>query len=118
MINLGGDASTLQVEGREHVAVYRAMLERDGKRVRSRHHRMFCRECGSHLWAAHEAWPDLVHPVASAIDTPLPPAPAHVHMMLGSKASWVPDEVRPGDETYDEYPASSLAEWHARHGYR
>jgi hypothetical protein len=116
MINLGGDASTLRVDGEEHVAVYRAMLERDGKRVQSRHHRMFCRECGSHLWAAHERWPELVHPVASAIDTELPPAPAHVHMMLGSKASWVPVEAGPEDDEFDAYPELSLAEWHARHG--
>jgi hypothetical protein len=118
MINLGGDASTLRVDGKEHVAVYRAMVERDGKRVQSWHHRMFCRECGSHLWAAHEGWPELVHPVASAIDTELPPAPAHVHMMVGSKASWVPVEAGPDDDTFDAYPELSLAEWHERHGVR
>ena len=91
------------------------MVERDGKQVKSRHHRMFCRECGSHLWAAHEAWPDLVHPVASAIDTELPAAPSLVHMMLGSKASWVPVEAGAEHETFDAYPELSLAEWHRRH---
>jgi hypothetical protein len=118
MINVGGDAATLRVEGREHLGVYQAVVERNGKRAQSRHHRNFCRECGSHLWAAHEAWPDLVHPVASAIDTPLPPAPAHVHMMLGSKPAWVPVDEGPNDACFDEYPELSLADWHREHDYR
>ncbi len=118
MINLGGDAATLKVEGREHVGVYQAMLERGGKRVKSRHQRHFCRECGCHLWAFHDRWPDLVHPVASAIDTPLPKPPAQVYMMLGSKAPWVEPKIGSHDEAYDEYPPKSLAEWHAEHGYR
>lgn len=80
--------------------------------------RLFCGECGSHLWAQHEAWPDLVHPVASAIDTPLPVPPAYVHMMVGSKAPWVEIEGREGDACFDEYPGQSLAAWHRAHGYR
>jgi len=58
-----------------------------------------------------------MHPVASAIDTPLPKPPAHVHLMLGSKASWVEVEGKKGDERYDAYPARSLADWHREHGY-
>jgi hypothetical protein len=117
MINLGGDARTLKVEGEEHVRTYHAMLDRGGKRVQSRHGRRFCVKCGSHLWAAHERWPDLVHPVASAIDTPLPIPPANVHMMVGSKAPWVRIEGEPDDERFDEYPDKSLAQWHADHGW-
>ena len=61
-------------------------------------------------------WPELVHPFASAIDTPLPEAPAYVHMMLGSKANWVPVQAGPGDEHSDAYPPESLEEWHRAHG--
>jgi len=118
MINLGGDAATLRVEGREHTREYRAIVERQGKRAVSRHHRVFCGDCGTHLWAYHEDWPELVHPVASAIDTELPRPPARVHMMLGSASSWVEPWIRAGDESYDAYPERSLAEWHAQHGYR
>jgi len=42
-INLGADFATLQVEGREHLAVYRAVLG-DGRRSTGQRH--FCRVCG------------------------------------------------------------------------
>jgi hypothetical protein len=117
MINIGGDMTSMHVEGLEHVRVYRAMLESDGKRVRSRHQRHFCGLCGCHLWAWHPAWPNLVHPVASAIDTPLPAPPSQVHMMTGSRAPWVEPPVGSDDETYEEYPDRSLSDWHREHGY-
>ncbi len=115
-INTEGDASTLEVSGREHVKVYRAVLVRNGKKTKSRHERHFCGECGSHLWAFHPGWPKLVHPVASAIDTELEPPPEHVHMMVGSRASWVAVEGKPGDERFEEYPSLSLADWHDERG--
>jgi hypothetical protein len=59
---------------------------------------------------------ELVHPHTSAIDTPLPLPPAHVHMMLGSKAPWVEVEGHAGDSCFDEYPDCSLAEWHQARG--
>jgi hypothetical protein len=111
LVNLGGDASTLRVDGRDHVRVYQAMLD-GGKR--SSHERHFCGECGSHLWAFNSRWPALVHPVASAIDTPLPVPPQNVHMMVGSKAPWVGVEGEPADPCFDEYPDESLADWHDR----
>jgi hypothetical protein len=114
-INTEADAATLKVEGAEHVKVYRASVERDGKRVTSGHQRHFCGECGSHLWAFHPNWPELIHPVAGALDTPLDPAPAHVHLMLGSKASWVPVEATERDGRFDEYPEKSIARWHDEH---
>jgi hypothetical protein len=40
----------------------------------------------------------------------------HVHMMLGSKANWVPVEAGPGDRTFTEYPDQSLEEWHREQG--
>ncbi|TFH29540.1 MAG: GFA family protein, partial [Myxococcales bacterium] len=85
MINIGGDMRTMKIEGEENLEHYRAMVERQGEMVQSKHRRFFCRQCGCHLYAWHENWPDLVHPVASAIDTPLPDPPARVHLMLGSK---------------------------------
>jgi hypothetical protein len=61
-------------------------------------------------------WPELIHPFASAIDTPLPVPPEHTHLMLGSKASWVEVSVRPGDLEFEEYPEESIAQWHGRLG--
>lgn len=116
-INLGGDAATLQVDGRAHVRVYRAQFpDATGRLADSSHERHFCGLCGSHLWAWNADWPELVHPLASAIDTPLPTPPPHnVHLMLGSKANWVPVEGTPGDRHFDEYPDISLADWHKAH---
>lgn len=114
MINLGADAESLVVQGEENVAVYRANI---GEGRLSKHGRHFCRECGCHLWAHSERWPDLVHPVASAIDTPLPKPPRYVHMMVGSKAPWVVVESQEGDLTFDDYPEQSLAGFHDAGGY-
>jgi hypothetical protein len=112
-INLGADFKTLQVRGKRHLRVYRATMK-DGKV--STGHRHFCARCGSALWLWDPTWPELVHPHASAIDTPLPLPPSNVHLMLGSKAPWVAVEGRPGDPHFDEYPDCSLAQWHERHG--
>ena len=112
-INLGALRETLQVQGEQNLAVYRAKMP-DGHA--STGERNFCRLCGSALWLFDPAWPELVHPHASAIDSDLPTPPEHVHIMLGSKASWVEPDLRKGDETFDEYPHESLADWHARHG--
>lgn len=106
-INLGGDASSLEVEGDENIAVYKATESCE---------RRFCRVCGSGLWVYAPAWPELVHPFASAIDTELPTAPQHFHIMQSSKAAWVPVEKGPDDRTFDTYPDESLADWHRRIG--
>jgi hypothetical protein len=116
-INLGGDAHSLRVVGSEHVRIFRAPIQRDGRSVASEHERHFCGRCGSHLWAQNPHWPDLVHPVAGAIDTPLPRPPQSVHLMLGSSASWAAPEPGSGEACYDAYPPLSLKAWHARHGY-
>ena len=117
-INLGADFRTLKVTGRRHLRVYRAQLpDKDGQGTHaSSGHRHFCARCGSALWLWDPTWPELVHPHASAIDTPLPAAPEHVHLMLGSKAAWVPVEGTPADARFEAYPDVSLAEWHAEHG--
>ncbi len=112
-INLGADRSTLRVNGAAHLSVYRACLP-DGST--STGERNFCRLCGSALWLYDPTWPELVHPHASAIDTPLPLPPQRVHIFVASKANWVEPEMRKGDRTFDEYPDESLAQWHQRHG--
>lgn len=116
-INLGGDYQTLAVEGREHLRIYQTKLHDDQGRVRkSQAQRNFCGECGSALWVWDPRWPELMHPFASAIDTPLPTPPERTHMMLASRASWVPVQAVPGDRQCDVYPDESLADWHIRLG--
>ena len=117
MINLGGDHRTLEIEGKEHVKIFRARVERDGQLVHSKHERHFCGECGCHLWAWHPNWPDLVHPVASAIDTALPRPPKLVHIWTSSAPAWVDLRLGDDDEVFEGYPNTSLADWHERNGY-
>lgn len=115
-INLGGDAESLEVEGREHINVYHARIDDgEGGVTDSPAGRHFCRHCGSALWLWDPRWPGLIHPVASAIDTPLPAPPERVHIMLDSRANWceVPDEAH--DRQFPVYPGESLADWHRRH---
>ncbi|MDB5895051.1 MAG: alanine acetyltransferase, partial [Rhodoferax sp.] len=112
----GADHRTLQVRGKTHLRVYQATID-EGDHVRhSSGQRHFCGKCGSALWLYDPTWPDLVHPHASAIDTPLPRPPAHVHIMLDSKAPWVRVEGRKDDQRFDHYPDFSLKEWHERQG--
>src|SRR3989344_3105170 len=116
-INLGGDYRTLQIDGREHLGIYRARLtDADGGTRVSEGRRHFCRLCGSALWLWDPSWPDLVHPFASAIDSDLPVPPERTHLMPGSKASWVPVLAGPRDKKFEEYPEESIAEWHQRLG--
>ncbi len=112
-INLMGNAAGMKVQGEENIAVYRATLD-DGST--SSAERRFCSQCGSFLWLFDPRWPELVHPFASAIDTPLPTPPSHVHIMLGSKASWVEVPAGEGDACFNEYPSFSIVEWHREHG--
>ncbi|TDJ16941.1 MAG: GFA family protein [Gammaproteobacteria bacterium] len=117
-INLGADHDSLQVEGADHISVYRVETPDgdSGKITQSEARRSFCKHCGSALWVWDPRWPELVHPFASAIDTDLPISPQRTHLMLAFKASWVPAHVEPGDSSFDEYPDESLAEWHRRLG--
>lgn len=114
-INLGADHSTLKVTGKRHLRVYQAQIVEDDQVRHSSAQRHFCGKCGTALWLWDPTWPELVHPHAGAIDTPLPAPPANVHNMLGSKASWVPVEGGKGDQRFDAYPDFSLKEWHQRH---
>ena len=112
-INLGADNETLEVEGGEHISVYRAKLDGGGE---SSAERSFCKHCGSALWLWDPSWPELIHPHASAVDSELPEPPQLVHILLDSKAGWVPLQAGPDDETYAVYPELSLAERHDKHG--
>jgi len=78
--------------------------------------RRFCRICGSGLWCWDPRWPELAHPFASAVDTALPVPPERTHLMLDSKAGWVPVDTSPGDRTFPEYPDEAIAQWHQRLG--
>ncbi len=112
-INLMGEAKSLKVTGRKHLAHYRARM--NGGRSDARRH--FCKKCGSHLWLWDPSWPELVHPLASAIDSKLPKSPERVHLMLGSKASWVPvATISRKDKRFREYPKESIEGWHKKRG--
>lgn len=116
-INLGARTEGMKVKGQRHLGIYRARMGKGPKARVSEARRYFCVKCGSALWVWDPRWPELVHPHASAIDTPLPVPPENVHIMLGSKAAWVGVEGREDDPRFDEYPSLSLAEWHEAHGY-
>ena len=76
--------------------------------------RHFCGLCGSPLWMWDPRWPVLVHPLASAIDTPLPIPPERTHLLLSSKAPWVEVRADPQDRLHPHFPDESIAEWHER----
>ena len=111
-INLMGHAASLTVEGEADMAVYQATL--DGALSPAERH--FCLRCGSALWVFDPTWPELIHPFASAIDSALPMPPETLHIMLDSKAAWVPVPEGDGHRHFPEYPDQSLEDWHRGHG--
>ena len=111
-INLGANAKSLKVRGKGNITKFNARI---GGR-KSSAERSFCSKCGTALWVWDPSWPELIHPFASAIDTKLPKAPEHVHILLDSRADWVPVEAKPGDQQFTGYPDQSLEEWHRAHG--
>lgn len=115
-INLGARADTLKVKGKKNISVYRARVKNpeDQRAHRSSGERSFCSLCSSNLWLYDPSWPELIHPVASAIDTPLPVPPIHTHLMLEFKPEWVELQTSWKDLYFDRYPEESLADWHAR----
>jgi len=117
-INLGAVARSMNVTGKRNLRIYRAQLPDDDGRGthQSSARRYFCASCGSALWVWDPTWPELVHPHASAIDTPLPTPPENVHCLLDSKASWVTVEGQPADPRFEHYPSTSLAQWHESTG--
>ena len=117
-INLGGDFATLQVTGEEHTNVYQATVTDPdtGTASESPARRHFFRVCGSALWVFDPRWPELVHPFASAIDTPLPKAPEEVEIMLDFAAPWCKVPRGRGHRRFARYPDVSIEDWHRQHG--
>jgi hypothetical protein len=117
-INLGAVARSMKVTGKRFLRIYRAHIPNNGRTVRhlSSARRYFCAHCGSPLWVWDPTWPELVHPHAGAIDTPLPVPPETVHCLVDSKASWVKIEGGPDDTRFEHYPSMSLAQWHQSKG--
>ena len=116
-INLAADAKTLKIEGKGNLGVFCAEIRQDdGSCKQSAGERNFCTGCGTALWLYDPEWPQLAHPFASAIDTPLPTPPAKTHLMLKFKPAWVKPDVRSDDLTFDLYPKESIEDWHRRHG--
>jgi hypothetical protein len=116
-INLGGDAASMKVTGSKNVTRFHALIREKGKRTkRSPAWRHFCKKCGSPLWLWDKRWPHLIHPHASAIDTPLLKPPEVVEAALADAPSWV--DVPSGKEHMhcEAWPEFSLREWHIRHG--
>ena len=116
-INLGADATTLHVTGRDHIRTYHAKIRNpeQSRAHTSEAERTFCDTCGAALWLFSPSWPDLIHPFASAIDTELPTPPEHTHLMLEFKPSWVEVQTTKGDLQFQRYPEESLEDWHKRH---
>jgi len=130
--NLGGDFTTLKVTGKENVKTYRSKLEyicgkcgkcesckwskeKDNDSGLSPHQRHFCAHCGSALYAFDPRWPELVHPFASCIDTPLPTPPERYHIFVKSKPDFV-QLPESNVKLFDGYPDTSLEGWHKKHG--
>ena len=117
-VNLHADAASLVSTGRHYLSVYHVMAREteSGGEGYSPPERIFCQSCGSALWVFDPRWPDLIHPFASAIDSPLPEPPEILHMMLDYKAPWVQVPSGPGHKHFARYPDETLQEWHERHG--
>jgi hypothetical protein len=117
-INLGADAETLKVEDAGGtIRVFRAEIEGDdGACELSTAERSFCSRCATALWLFSPEWPQLVHPFASAIDSPLPVPPASTHLMLRFKPDWVQPQIGPRDACFDLYPVQSIEDWHRSRG--
>lgn len=116
-INLSADATTLHVTGKDALTIYHAKMRHDDKSVTaSTAQRHFCKHCGSALWLFSPEYPELLHPFASCIDTELPVAPEHTHLLLDSKASWVEVQRGPKDLYFEHFPEESIAQWHERLG--
>jgi hypothetical protein len=105
-INIMGRADTFRKRGRTRV--YRA--------TRGGGERHFCPSCGSALWVWDKHWPEWIYPFASAIDTPLPRPKERQHILLNSKANWVPVPRGSGEKRFREYPRESIIDWHRQRG--
>ncbi|HEX7926164.1 MAG TPA: GFA family protein [bacterium] len=117
-INLKAEAATLKVRGKRNLKVYRARIRNpeDRRATQSPGERNFCGKCGSALWLYDPRWPDLLHPFAGAIDSPLPVPPERTHLMLDFKPKWVPVAAGAKDRRHRRYPKEWMSQWHERMG--
>jgi len=115
-INLHADHRSLEVEGEAHITVYHAYMDHPQRRQKSAAERRFCKHCGSALWVWDPDWPELMHPFASVIDTPLPTPPERYHILLDSRAEWVSVPAGENEHHFQHYPGESLMAWHERLG--
>ncbi len=107
-----GLAETLEVEGEQDIAIYNARLEDGASPAR----RNFCKRCGSALWLFDPRWPAHIHPLASAIDTPLPKPPEFMDYMLDSAAPWVQFHEGDNIERLAGPYEVGMEDWHKRRG--
>lgn len=115
-INLMASASSLRIKGKKFLSIYQARMnpKKKSKSKVSSGQRFFCRKCASCLWVFDPSWPDLIHPFASSIDTPLPTPPTKVSIMTDFAAGWC--EIKKSkNEIYKRYPVLSIEDWHKNH---
>lgn len=119
-INISAEAASLKITGKKHIKIYKALISEPGKkrRLQSTAERNFCGICASALWLFSPEWPELFHPFASAIDTPLPVPPEHTHCMVEFIAPWVEIQKGQKDKIFKQYPRESIADWHQRVVYK
>ena len=111
-INISADAGNLDVRGKKFLTVYQVDLGGETSPAE----RNFCSRCGTALWVWDPRWPDLLHPFASAIDTPLPKAPERCHIMLEFKPDWVALPGGKRNAHFPGYPDESIHDWHRNRG--
>ncbi|EGN93798.1 hypothetical protein SERLA73DRAFT_144797 [Serpula lacrymans var. lacrymans S7.3] len=115
-INLGALSSTLKIEGKENISVYKAILDRGTpKESVASSERNFCNKCSAMLWLYDESWPELLHPFASAIDSELESPEKLVVVKTNSK----PDYVRLPEgpkSLHKNYGSDSIEGWHKKNG--
>jgi len=114
-INIGGHSDTLKiVEGKENISIYNAVLNRGTPEEEvATSERNFCKRCSAMLWLFDPTWPELIHPFASAVDSPLEAPEEMVVLLTESKPPYV--RLPEGDvSVYEGYPPDSLEEWHKK----
>ncbi|KZV73532.1 hypothetical protein PENSPDRAFT_742420 [Peniophora sp. CONT] len=112
-IHVMGNTKSLEVQGRENIGIYNAVMANRGQKdeQRASSERCFCKLCGTALWLAET--PDHIFPFASAIDTPLEPPEEMTMIYTESKPEWV--RFPEGRVTFDDADLS-IANWHKRSG--
>ena len=116
-INLGARAATLKVQRRETSRpLSRAASASPASARRARRPSgASAASAAAPLWLFDPRWPELVHPHASAIDTPLPKPKEVVEAALAFAPTWVDVPRGKGHVHCRQWPEESLEEWHKRH---